>query len=60
VILAWMLGRVLAAVQYQVRVDDPLTWTVVIAVVSATAFAAAWHPARQAMRANPIALLRQD
>jgi putative ABC transport system permease protein len=60
VALAWALGRLLTSVQYQVRSDDPLTWLVVSLVIGVTAAAAAWRPARQAMRADPVALLRAE
>ena len=59
-VLAWFVGRLLAAVQYDVRIADPVTWTVVIITIGVTAFAATWRPARQAMRVDPIALLRAE
>ena len=60
VVLAWILGRLLSAVQYQVRLGDPLTWTVVLTLVALTTALASWRPARQAMRVDPIALLRAE
>jgi ABC-type antimicrobial peptide transport system permease subunit len=58
--LAWALSRVIASVQYQVRVSDPLTWTVVLVAIAVTALAASWRPARQAMRVDPVVLLREE
>jgi putative ABC transport system permease protein len=58
--LAWILGRLLTAVQYQVRLADPLTWIVVVVSIALTTILAAWRPARQAMRVDPIALLREE
>ncbi len=58
--LAWALGRLLAAVQYQVRLADPLTWGVVMISIALTTVLAAWRPGRQAMRADPLTLLREE
>jgi predicted permease len=58
--LAWVLGRLLVAVQYQVRLADPLTWSVVMISIALTIMVAAWRPARQAMRADPLTLLREE
>jgi predicted permease len=58
--LAWTLQRLLASVQYQVRLADPLTWSAVVAAIVLTTILAAWRPARQAMRVDPIALLREE
>ena len=55
-----MLGRLLAAVQYQVRLADPLTWSVVIISIALTTVLAAWRPASQAMRVDPLTLLREE
>ena len=59
-VAAWSLGRALVALQYGVTITDPLTWTLVLAVLGLTALVASWRPARQAMRADPVLLLREE
>jgi putative ABC transport system permease protein len=59
-VLAWGIGRVLASIQHQTRIDDPMIWLAVVLAVGAAASLAAWRPARQAMRADPLALLREE
>jgi predicted permease len=59
-IAAWSLGRALVSLQYGVTITDPLTWTVVLGVLALTTLVASWRPARQAMRADPVLLLREE
>ena len=59
-VAAWLLGRALVSLQYGVTITDPLTWTVVLAVLGFTTVVASWRPARQAMRADPVLLLREE
>ena len=59
-VTAWALGRALASLQYGVTIADPFTWTFVLGVLAVTTIAASWRPARQAMRANPVLLLREE
>jgi putative ABC transport system permease protein len=59
-VAAWSLGRALAPLQYGTTIADPLTWTVVLGVLASTAVIASWRPARQAMHADPIMLLREE
>jgi putative ABC transport system permease protein len=54
------LGRALSSLQYGVATTDPLSWTLVIAVLVVTALAAGWRPARQAIRTDPVVLLREE
>lgn len=56
--VGWALGRWLESVQFGVTFFDPLTWGVVVVVVMAAALLAAWVPARRAMAADPLSLLR--
>ena len=56
---AWALSRSLSALQYGVSVADPMSWVVVLSSIAATTLAAAWRPARQAMRVDPASLLRE-
>jgi len=60
VLLAWLVSRVVAAVQYGVQLTDPLTWLGVVLVIGMTVIAAAWRPARRAMTLDPVRLLRED
>jgi predicted permease len=55
---AWALGRFLSSMQYGVSPADPFSWAIVLALLMATTIAAAWRPARQAMRVDPASLLR--
>jgi predicted permease len=59
-VAAWSLGRALVSLQYGVTIADPLTWTVVLAVLGFTTLLASWRPARQAMRSDPVLLLREE
>jgi predicted permease len=57
---AWLLARALAALQYGVAITDPVTWCSVLSVLGLTTMAACWRPARQAMRHDLVALLREE
>jgi hypothetical protein len=59
-VTAWALGRALASLQYGVTMADPVTWLLVLGVLALTTVAASWHPARQAMRVDPVRLLRDE
>lgn len=59
-VAAWSLGRALVSLQYGVTVNDPLTWAIVLGVLGVTTLIASWRPARQAMRADPVLLLREE
>ncbi len=56
---SWALGRALVALEYGVTANDPLSWMLVTALVATTVLAAAWLPARRAMRVDPGNLLRE-
>ena len=59
-LLAWLLERWLASVEYGVTASDPVTWIVVIGTLGLAGLLASWWPARSAMRVNPVELLRED
>ena len=56
----WFVARSLAAFHYGVAAADPVTWAGVIGVIAVTSLAAAWRPARLAMRVDPVILLREE
>jgi ABC-type antimicrobial peptide transport system permease subunit len=39
---------------------DPLTWSLVLALIGVTTAVAAWGPAHAAARLDPLALLREE
>ena len=56
----WMSARALTSLQYGVTPTDPTTWIVVLGTIAITSLIAAWRPARQAMRIDPVRLLREE
>lgn len=59
-LLAWLLARGLGSLQYGVSLADPFSWALVIGLLGLTTAAASWRPAREAVRADPVRLLRED
>ncbi|HEX2099798.1 MAG TPA: ADOP family duplicated permease, partial [Candidatus Synoicihabitans sp.] len=57
---ALSLGRLLAALLYEVKPTDAVTLTGVSAVLLLTALLAAWLPARRAARVDPMVALRAE
>jgi len=55
---ALMLTRVLSFLLFGVTPFDPATYATIVAIVSASALAASWIPARRATRVNPTDALR--
>jgi hypothetical protein len=58
--LALLLMRTLRTLLYEIAPTDPVSVTAVAALLLLTAAAAAWRPARRAMRVDPVSLLRED
>jgi putative ABC transport system permease protein len=54
------LTRAAASLTYGVTAGDPLTWTAVIGSLALLALAAGIRPAREAMRLDPVQLLRHE
>ena len=57
---ALWLTRFLGTLLFEVSPLDPLTFLTVAGVLTIAAVAACYIPARRAMRADPIAVLRRD
>jgi predicted permease len=59
-LFAALLARGLASLQYGVTPGDPLSWTIVLALIALTTIGASWRPARSAARMDPVVLLREE
>jgi predicted permease len=59
-VAAALLAPTLASLQYQISATDPVSGVVVISLLGITALLACWRPAAQAVRADPVRLLRED
>jgi predicted permease len=57
---AWSLARALASLQYGTTMTDPFSCVIVLSLLGFTTIAASWRPAREAMRADPALLLREE
>lgn len=58
--LAFGLVRLMRALLYAIEPSDPISFALVAIVLMVASTAAAWRPARRAMRVDPVALLRQE
>lgn len=59
-VLAWFAARLTRGYLYGVQAHDALTFALVIGILAATAFLAAWLPARRAAAVDPILALRSE
>ncbi|HEX6893648.1 MAG TPA: FtsX-like permease family protein, partial [Bryobacteraceae bacterium] len=59
-VLGIAASRLMASIVYQATSRDPLVIVAVVLTMGAVAIAAAYRPARRAMRLDPIQVLRQD
>ena len=57
---AYLLGGLLGSVLYGVSPHDPVAWSTTLAIVALTMGLASWRPSRQAARADPVELLREE
>jgi ABC-type lipoprotein release transport system permease subunit len=60
VIAAVVMTRLLTGLLFEVRATDPVTYTLIAALLAATAAIAAWRPARRAASVDPLTALRAD
>ncbi len=60
VILSLALGRLLQSLLFGIRSSDPLSMAFSVALLFAAVFAAAYIPARRAVRVDPIVALRYE
>jgi hypothetical protein len=56
----WLVARSLSSFHYGVTASDPVSWGVVLATLALASIAAAWRPALEAARVDPVRLLRED
>jgi putative ABC transport system permease protein len=57
---ALALTRVLSTFLYDIKPSDPLTYVGLVILLGATAFTAAWIPARRAARVDPAGVLKGE
>jgi predicted permease len=57
---SWVLGRSLTGLLYGVTATDPLTFAVMLAVLTSVAALAGYVPARRASRIDPLVALRAE
>jgi ABC-type antimicrobial peptide transport system permease subunit len=56
----WIVASSLSAFHYGVTAADPVSWTGVLATIAIASLAAAWRPALEAARVDPVKLLREE
>jgi putative ABC transport system permease protein len=60
IILALMTGRLMVGLLFGVEAHDPITYAVVVALLSGVAMCAVLAPARRALRVSPLIALRTE
>jgi putative ABC transport system permease protein len=56
----WIVAESLSSFHYGVTATDPLSWSVVLAALALASVAAAWRPALEAARVDPVTLLKEE
>ena len=56
----WLVAKTLSAFHYGVTPADPVTWAAVLGAIAITSLGAAWRPALEAARIDPVRLLRDE
>jgi putative ABC transport system permease protein len=59
-VAALLLARVMTALLYDVKPNDPAIVAAVVAGLAGTCLVACWAPALQAARVEPLCALRQE
>jgi putative ABC transport system permease protein len=59
-IVAFIAGRIISSLLYQVNATDPLTYLVVPLLLASVALVAIYIPARRAMKVDPMTALRTE
>jgi ABC-type antimicrobial peptide transport system permease subunit len=59
-VAAWVAGRTLSGFLFGITAADPLTYAVMVVLLSVVAVASGWLPARRASRIDPIVALREN
>jgi hypothetical protein len=59
-VLALVTGRLMVGLLFGVDAYDPITYAVVLALLSGVAMCAVLAPARRALRVSPLVALRAD
>jgi len=59
-LFAIALSGALRSLQYGVGSNDPLSWSIVVAVITVTTLGASWLPAKTAAGLDPLVLLREE
>jgi putative ABC transport system permease protein len=57
---ALLLSRTLTSLLFELSPTDPLTFALIVVVLSGVAFVASWVPARRAAAQDPLAALRME
>jgi putative ABC transport system permease protein len=55
---AWGMTKLIKTLLFDISATDPLTYTLIAGLLTATAFLACWIPARRAMKVDPIIAIR--
>jgi len=56
----WIVARSLSSFHYGVTATDPVSWVAVLGTIAVASIGAAWRPALDAMRIDPVRLLREE